>query len=648
MLTTLALTLAPVVAPAQGGADLHPSDVGVFFEIPDPQAFAEAWKGGAIPGLLTDESLAGLYELFELGGIEDLLEQLPPEVERDVLPILRGVDGLSVSLQLDLSDLEAQITEGAVVYGILEDLDTLFWETFWVDLDEDGNPPSLDELGIAEELLVDPFGNRYQLEWTDDMGTWTCLGSDGVVGGTGLAADWTSDAEFGQYVASRVLGVVGVELAVKWVDETTAAQMANMLSMVGLMDQEMGGEVPVAEILDMNGDAPELADLYRLNPVDLGMPPGDMVEVSLQHHGRTTLITLGTISGERVHALGQAAAAGAASPDSLAGAGRYDSLIAKVHEDEGVALWQGAVLGFQGVPTEGTVADTLGNLAALFEFFGFHGAGSAWQTRIVDGSYHGHAVRPAMGMPREDLTAAMARIPEDAVFAQVGTMDPAAFWGYLQEISTGEEELLAMLGEEGIDVQAGLMENLGRTFTVWMEPVRSLAPPQVHVVLPVRDGELLMATLDGLVDFVAGLEDSFRVSHRAYRGSALTVLDVGIPIGFSPSYAIVDGHLWLSNSSTLVKRRIRAASKGEVEEGGAHPYFAGIDTKDLQGAMYFDLGSLMGAYYSTGRAFAGMIPADAGLPPGLAGELPEPDLFERHFRPETVLTRFEGDELHTY
>jgi len=644
MLTELALTLAPTLI-AQGGPQLHPADAGLYFEIPEPQAFAEAWMNGALPSLLGDEDLAGLYGLFGLEGVEGLLESLPPEVERDLLPILRGIDNVSVSLKLDLSDLEAQITEGAVVFGVLQDLQALYWETLWLDLDEDGEPESVGELGLDESMLIDPFGNPYVAEWNGMEYTWTCLGSDGAVGGVGLDADWTSGVQFESYVASEVLGVVGIELAVEWADDQTAAAMNGML---GMIEGQLRMRVPFSDVIDLDGEGVGLASLYLLDPEALGMPGSEPVEASLQQHGRTTVLTLGITSGRRVHDLGLAATAGAPSPDSLATVDGFEELLARVDGGEGVPLWRGAVMGFQGMPTEGVVAETIGNLEALFQFFGFHGAGSAWQTRIVDGSYHGRAVRPATGVARADLTDAIGHIPNEATFAQVGTMNPASFWSYVEGLAGDNEALFDMLDARGIDVEAGLMQNLGKTYAFWMEPVRSLAPPQMYMVIPVADGERLMATLDELVAFASELEPGLQSTNRPYRGSAYTMLDVGIPLGFSPTYTVIDGELWLSNSSTLIKRRIRGAAKGEDYERGAHPFFGELDAKDMQGAMYFDLGSMMGAYYSTGRAFAGMIPPDLGLPPGLAGELPEPDLFERHFAPETTVTHFVGDELHTF
>ena len=54
-------------------------------------------------------------------------------------------------------------------------------------------------------------------------------------------------------------------------------------------------------------------------------------------------------------------------------------------------------------------------------------------------------------------------------------------------------------------------------------------------------------------------------------------------------YAVIDGKLWLSNSSTLIKRRIRAYAKCEDYARGVHPFFADLDPAGLQGAMHIDL-----------------------------------------------------------
>ena len=644
MLTHLALALTPVLAVQTDAASLHPADAGLYVELPDLPAFLAAWEGGALPGLLADDALVDLYELFGLEGYDDLWAMLPAEVHRDVMPIVRGVEGVSISAKLDLANLEENIAEAAVAFQILGDLDELWWETWWLDSSEGQEPPSIEELGLDPALLIDPFGHPYQLSWDQGLPTWTCLGADGQPGGTGMDADWTDEGSFEEYVTAKVLEHVGLELAVTW---TTAEVAGDMATMLAFLDARFQSELPLAEVVDLNGDAPGLATMYRIDPAMLDLGSGPQLEVSLQHHGRTSLMTLGTIPARDVHALAAAAAGGTPHEASLAGAGRLAPLMAKVSSDEGAAVWQGAVLGFDGLPTEGAMADALGNVSSLLAFFGFHGEGSAWQTRLVDGVYAGKAVRPVGGQPRVDLTDAIAMVPADAVMAQVGTLDPGVLWREARAMAQGEEELLALFAEGGIDLEADLMDNLGRTYAMWMEPVKSLAPPQMHVVMPVRDGAKLMAALDAITDMVAEQGPDVGVSHRPYRGSSYTVLDLGIPIGFSPSYAVIDGHLWLSNSSTLIKRRIRAVAKGEVADGGPHPALAGLDPEDLQAAMHFDLGALLSAYYATGRAFAGMVPAGVGLPQGWASALPEPDIFARHLRPETRVTRFVGDELVT-
>ncbi|MDF1797832.1 MAG: type II secretion system protein GspG [Planctomycetota bacterium] len=650
MLTSLALCLAPAVAP-QDAADLHLAEAGLYLDVPNLPAFSEAWRSGAIMQLLEDEDLGPMLGLFGIEHVSDLMELLPAEIVRDTLPILEGIEGISLSLQLDMSKVGELVAEGAVVYDVLLGLDALDWDIFMYELDEGGPPEELAELDREPSELLDPFGHPYLYTVSDGVYELSSLGADGVPGGSGLDADWSTDSGFEQYVLARVFEVVGVELAVRFVDDELAGGMAGML---GMIDGRLRDEVPFTDVIDMNGDAPELANLYHIDPVNLGMPSGGgLLEASLQQHGRTLLITLGTVSGEAVHRVGQAALSGQASPESLGGAGRLDQLLGAVHDDAGAVLWQGAVLGFRGVPTEGMLAESLANVSSLFEFFGFYGTGSAWQTRLVDGTYQSDSTRPANGATPYPLDGSAAWIPNDALFAQITSLDPVAFWGYVTEVTTGEEELIELLLERGIDLEGDLIANFGGEIAFWMQPVLSLAPPQVYGVMPVRNGEAVMATLDGLCDFAAEMEPDFGVSHRPYRGNDYTVLDLGVPIGFSPSYTIIDGNLWFSNSSTLIKRMIRQRSKGEEYERGAHPFFAslvGEDGKlpaDIHDAYYFDIGAMLSAYYGTGRAFAAMVPAELGLPEGFAAALPDPELFSRHFLPETSVTRFRGDHLFT-
>ncbi|MFT5058643.1 MAG: hypothetical protein ACI89E_001418, partial [Planctomycetota bacterium] len=173
----------------------------------------------------------------------------------------------------------------------------------------------------------------------------------------------------------------------------------------------------------------------------------------------------------------------------------------------------------------------------------------------------------------------------------------------------------------------------------------SLSVPEMYAVIPVADGEKFMTTLDGALDFLVRLNPELSVTRRPYKGVDYSSLNVGIPIGVLPTFAVIGEQLWISNSAVLIKREIRRVDKGEDYPRGAHPLFGGLTgddgefPDDLRGASYFDAGRALSALYSGGLSLSGMISMAADLPDGLMEVLPPGDIFSRHTVPSFTETR---------
>lgn len=663
MLTSIALCLAPFL---QSGAALHPAEATLFFELPDVQALAHAWTESAIPSILEDEALV---EALTLAGAPDLTDfaaleaQLPAQLRRDLMPILHALGSVSLSAQIDLATLESIVTETVVFYQVSQEIDALRWAVVF-STDAEGNyPASLQAIDLSPEQRLDPFGNPYVYTPQGETFSVTCLGADGAPGGAGLNADWNSDGQFAPFLVSQVGRIAGLQLVVEWNEPETAGRVAGM---AGMFLGRLLDEIPFAKTQQLGTD-PEYTSLaIVVDPEAVGVG-GDAAPIEFAFHSNSErcILSLGRMRGAEVVARESAWRAGAADAKSLANDTGYRESMARVASDEGAVLWQGLVRGLTGPevaatpppvvkgPGSSSVQEILSAVGALFRFVDF--GGGAWQTRLVDGRYVSDSFSvSAQGLG--NLSAAAAMIPNDAVWFELFKITPVGAWEFLEGLTSPDDarELARVEEQLGVDIRAELLDNLGNEFALWFPPVAGLAPPSVFATVPVRDGAAVMQALDAMADMLVQVQPEFSVSHRPYKGVDYTTLDVGIPIGFRPTFAVIDGMLWMSNSSTLLKRRIREFSKGEFGERGAHPALAGARQADgslsptLESASYFDVGSILAAYYGAGRSFAGMIPADAGVPPGLVGALPDADIFTRHIAPSVSTTVFREGLLVTH
>lgn len=652
MFTTLALCIVPAL---QGGAALHSHEAAVFIELPEVQEFVQAWQSSALPSILADDSLAdslalaGLPDLSDLGA---LLELLPAEAQRDVLPLLKGIRSVSFSAQVELSELESVVQNAVVAYQVHTQLQTLRSAVMDTRQRSGSLPASLESMGLSEAERLDPFGNPVLYTVAGEGFELASLGADGERGGTGLASDWDSSSRFPPYIVAQVANLVGAELVVEWNDPAVAERVAGM---AGLYLDRLANELPFAELTDFGGDARFPSRAFSVQPSDVGVPGvATTIDFGLLMGPTRSALVIGRTKASDVARRMAALEAGAPAEDSLAASETFQQSMTRVQRDAGTVFWQGAVRDFGPLPEGDSVGEALGKVGQFFSLLGFQSG--AWQTRLVEGKYITDAYLIGQA-GAGDLSAVAALVPDDAVLMSAGKVDPLGVWRLLKGVVkvNGEEPTPESLRELiGLDLEGDLLANLGSQYATWFLPVNGLAPPSAFFVTPVKDADRVMASLDKLADLLVKVDDEFRVSRRPYKGINYTTLDVGVPIGFRPSFCVIDDMLWLSNSSTLLKRTIRMHSKGDMGARGAHPLFVSLLDEsgslpgNLESVFYADTGSMLAAYYGAGRSFAGMIPSDVGVPPGLIESLPEPDIFTRHLPPAFSWTRFEDGVLMTH
>ena len=640
MLTSLALFALPVL---QGGGDhasLHPAGVDLYIDVPTVEPLVKAWLETALPLLVRDSALDDLYELVGLTGPEQLLEQLPIGDITQWIEVAKNVKGFSLSLTMD----EQALLELAATYEVyatqefsLDFLKQLVESTFY----QTGSlPKDLASLRLGDESLLDAYGRPFYYEAKDDgIFRLLGLGADGLRGGTGVNRDQEAGVSLIPHVLSSVSNLIGGELVVEWKDPDIIEPW------IGLIAGRLQGELPFVQRSNLpalveNPGFPPSA--FRFSPADLGGPEDSKsLEVSLQPIDGATVLTFGTIKGQAVQALIKFAAKGEVHPKSLNGTAVFQEAMAEVQSEEGILVWR----GFMGEPSE-TVAATTGGLDNFLELFGLSSKSGSWETRIQNGTYLSNSYTRADSSPdKATLNRVAALIPNDAVFVQAGTIRPRALWELFGSLTSESGSLDELLDSLDIDVEAELVNNLGDEFALWVSPVRGLSIPELYIVIPVQNGATVMGALDALFDQLAEVERSISVSRRPYKGVDYSSLDVGIPIGVVPTFAVLDNELWISNSSILIKREIRRRDQGKPIARGEHPLFARLQDEngqlpaDLKRAGFFDLGSVLSAYYSGGRAFSGMFTMGMNLPPGFLDSLPDGDLFARHIAPTYSETR---------
>ncbi len=657
MLIHLILSAASVFCVPQDNAGLHTSKAELFVDIPDVASFVGAWRETAIAKIAMDKELAGLLEIAGFSSPEQALEQLQAPELKQALALLGNVKGVSFSASLDEGAFDALVDEFRtfVTSSQQADLEFLCDRIEGDYLSTGALPRDLDALGLGEYLLLDSYGRRFDYKPGHD-GTFTlqALGEDGVLGGVGGDQDLGAYDELVPLAISRVASLVGLELVVEWHHPEHVAPL------LGMLYAQAQANLPFLQMTilkPMEGAVPPPfpPTSFRVAPEDLGGPGGaPPIEFSLQMVENRTFATFGMIQGRELTDPIQKTLAGEVAPTSLAATESYQKAMTHTSGGQGVVAWRGFVntaMSASKSEAEPTASQ------AILDFMGVSGSKGGWVTRISNGLYQSDSCTSA-SPSQINTVASLANvaewIPNDAVFVQTGAMNPRGMWELFLSLVGEDSDVTQLARGLGVDLTRDLVDNLGNEFAFWASPVSGISIPELFAIVPVTNEGDLMKALDALCDKLVELESDFSVSRRPYKGTSYTSLNVGIPVGLTPTFAVLDGKLWITNSSILIKREIRRRAKGEDYERGSHPLFTrilgeeGEVPENLRSAGYLDLGNILSSYYKGGLALSGMLSAGIDLPQEIFGALPSASIFSRHIAPSFSETTLQDGVLRTH
>jgi len=661
MLINLALAIAPAVCSPQDNATLHTAKADLFVDVPDVAALIAAWQETAIAKIAMDDDMEELLAIAGISGPEQLLEKMSDPQLQLGASLLSNAKGLSISASLNdgalgevLDELRMFVTSSQA--ADLEFLHNLIEGRY---LNTGELPSSLDGLGVGESFLFDAYGNRFYYQPSADGAfALLALGADGELGGVGASQDLPPNVALAPLLASRLASLAGAQLVIEWHHPELVS------TMLGAAVGRLQAELPFLQAASLEPTEPKggtsfPATSYRVNPSDLGAPEGSAeIEFSLQMSGNRTIATFGSIRGQDVTDPLKKTLAGEISPLSLAADPNYQRAMQQAGGGEGLVAWRGFINTVKSAATGAHQSQAgFDPYAAILDYLGFTEASGGWVTRLDRGLYPSEryiGALPSQIRAEASIAKVAEWIPNDAVLVQAGPMDPGGMLELLRGVGLGRGNLDELLDSSEVDIQGGLIDNLGSEFAFWMNPAKGLSVPEIFIVIPVTNGETLMSALDGLCDKLVEAESDFSISRRPYKKVNYTSLNVGIPIGVTPTFAILDGNLWVSNSSILLKREIRRRSKGDDYERGSHPLFQRVKGEavelpsNLRSAGYMDLGGILSSYYRGALMMSGMIGGGINLPPGLLDSLPSEGVFTRHIAPTFSETRLDDGALITH
>lgn len=263
----------------------------------------------------------------------------------------------------------------------------------------------------------------------------------------------------------------------------------------------------------------------------------------------------------------------------------------------------------------------------------------------------------------------LAFLPPDAVAAWVTRMDPEILLERALEFATNAtgadpgETLLRLERDYGLRPVDDLFQALGTRAAIYVLPISGLTIPKIHLALELRDPTAFQRAMEGFGRMAETLAPGeVRVETRPYRDVPLYTFapkrdigelagSVGAPASVASmapnlidpelSVAIIGNRALFGISARSNKHEIKRLLGEDESSAAAHPLAgaeAGIPA-DATSASFVDWASMIGGFYSSFRTFMPMIAQYVqGLPFG-PEDLPQADIFARHFEPSIAWTR---------
>ena len=689
MIPVLLATLCLAVdEPTASLAHLHPQDCDLFFEVPDMAAFLASYEGVPLTRLIGDEGLrasaATLWEAFS-EPIGQGLQQAAGQIGKSPQELL-AVPGQAIEWLHDLSALSASVSgirsgidryatalsqwgeawdEADRLQGVLEDWLSSGGERSDVPSTVEGLP------GVDLELTLDPWGSAYRIVGDPPRVISDGPADDPTLSRTAWAwADGARRAELREGLKPLLLERLGASFLLSFNSAETAR---------GLSEQLL--TLAASSGLD-----------FQVRPFEFGDQAVDLREAAIEIDG-TPVGTLWMASGDELVALGFGASTPAAlagrmadsSAKSLASDAAFGDVKASLDERLQREGGGTGVLGLRWFERD-ALANTFLRLAATEDeqskhFLGFLGDpaspnSSMSVVRLVAERFHEdrwtRKGAPSFfdgitGVEPVDTTR-LELVPEDAIFAFVGSTDWQALYSKLitvlgEQAPPALESYRAYLKQieetYGLDLEGQLISSLGENVVVYLQPL-SIGTPNFGLILELREPDVFREAVQALAPLISEQSSgTFEFDSRPYKkvpvwtlrrtseplsasrllAQAGPQLDQALrsPFAPSPSIVVFDDSALLGLTAIHTKRMVKRVLD---DENVKHPLLEETAPSGAQSLSYVDWAGIWTNFYAMGRS--GMALAGGNLPFDVSS-LPTPEELTKYFEP-TITWSHRSDE----
>ncbi|MEZ6014616.1 MAG: hypothetical protein R3F49_05855 [Planctomycetota bacterium] len=292
--------------------------------------------------------------------------------------------------------------------------------------------------------------------------------------------------------------------------------------------------------------------------------------------------------------------------------------------------------------------------------FGSDGKRSWWSNSSLGSAamLRAQGAVPDGGLP----LSALARIPEDAVFAVAMRLDWAGIWATIEAqakqltdaIGQSSVDLRTMMADElGFDLVAEVLPHFGPTTGMYMsDTTGGGALTSTVLFTEVRDAAsvaALAARLVALIEEEAGEQVELR-THRVGALELTSVVFPGLPVPVSPTWVMDGGYLYIGLSPQAAAAAVEAARAG----GGLpnNPRFrSGLDAighdASVVAVSFMDAPALLRdgyPYMTLAMDAVGNLARRAGEADGLGLMMPSLNALSRGTEASVSVTRIVGDD----
>lgn len=665
MLFPWLICLAAAQAPTNASS-MHPQEPLFALEMPEVSKSLAAYERAPLIAMIRDADVRATAEKLEqaLGfdlssGVEALLASIGGD--QNALP--RDLDGLlaqarkvrsfslSFSIQEDTPDeLRSLLVRFTDAQAEVLDLTELVDQSSR----NNGQPPaSLASLSLDERLKSDPWGQPYDFELNAEGGfSIRSLGSDGLDGGAGSAADISADFDRAQWLEAELVRRWCV-LASAQLDSPTAAR-ETIQFLESWLSTGLEGE---PRQITVQGAAAEIRT-FRSNEMFA-------FDGWLMLRESTVMVGLGSARVDDVVRRLEARSPNFASSELMAklardcGAQNGQILMRGVLSTRALDAWTAGLpeTNFGGGLLS-MLSGTSLSIAGRMQIAGDRFITDVLAPTSSDSWFSGLASGPV-------TDASLAFIPGDAAGALITQIDGARlherFMLWLDSMAreSGKDaaaELAALEQANDFNLRRDVFDNLAGGMSMHVMPISTLGVPNIVIALELKDPAAFEKGMRGLALSLERQTEG-RVQFRAskYRGSPTwewkSEETEPSPISVSPTLAIFGQRAVISSTALFSKREIKRLLGEEPAVAHLLSKRTGAPT-DAAVLASMDWGGMIGSAYKAGRGAMALAGGMFDLPIDMAqlsAALPEkPETFTRFFQPTMLWVRPIDGALHTH